>query len=534
MFTARTQLLLFNDAPAFQVKQHCNVGNSLINREAQYSPAYNPFQKTSIINEGNYLYTLAYGTDQQRKKTVLQNGFSTTETRIYSGRYEKETTLAGTKEFHYIPTPSGTVAVNIRTNGIGTTYYLLKDHLGSIMKVVTATGTTIEEHSFDAWGNHRNPADWGLSTFSSPLGINRGYTEHEMLPLFQLINMNGRMYDPLIGRFLSPDPYVPDATNAQDFNRYTYARNNPLLYVDPTGEFVWMPIIIGAAIGGIINVAVNSKNIDKPGQFLSYFGVGALAGALGAGIGAGAVGVAQGALYGLAAGATSGVISGVGNAITDGASFNEVIRRGYQGGLWGAATGAVLGGISGGFRAHKMGFENPWNVKLQDKLDYMMTQYKPDLADQVGEADTKILVGNNKNLKGTGWSNENGNMVKYELEGRTCAGGLTQPEKFAFANGPMGGRYKSDIFLSKNTIRGLWNGSLNAEGILLHEWCHARDYYSGVASYLNTNYPKEVATAMFELRAYQFTPNFPSIQIYLNNYDNYLRTIYPYIPAKGR
>ncbi|MCL2510605.1 MAG: FG-GAP-like repeat-containing protein, partial [Bacteroidales bacterium] len=159
-----------------------HVGNSLINSEAQYSPAYNPFQKTSIINEGNYLYTLAYGTDQQRKKTVLQNGFSTTETRIYSGRYEKETTLAGTKEFHYIPTPSGTVAVNIRIGGSGTTYFLLKDHLGSIMKIVTASGTTIEERSFDAWGNHRNPADWGLSTFSSPLGINRGYTEHEMLP----------------------------------------------------------------------------------------------------------------------------------------------------------------------------------------------------------------------------------------------------------------------------------------------------------------------------------------------------------------
>jgi len=50
--------------------------------------------------------------------------------------------------------------------------------------------------------------------------------------------MNGRMYDPIIGRMLSPDPYVPNGTYTQDFNRYTYARNNPLSYVDPDGEFV--------------------------------------------------------------------------------------------------------------------------------------------------------------------------------------------------------------------------------------------------------------------------------------------------------
>ena len=129
-----------------------------------------------------------------------------------------------------------TVAVNIRNNGSGTTYFLLKDHLGSIMKVITASGTTIEEHSYDAWGNHRKPANWDTLTFSSTLGINRGYTGHEMLPMFQLINMNGRMYDPVIGRMLAPDNYVADATNAQDFNRYSYVRNNPLKYIDPSGE----------------------------------------------------------------------------------------------------------------------------------------------------------------------------------------------------------------------------------------------------------------------------------------------------------
>ncbi len=46
---------------------------------------------------------------------------------------------------------------------------------------------------------------------------------------------NGRMYDPTVGRFLSPDPYVQDATNPQNYNRYAYCLNNPLKYTDPSG-----------------------------------------------------------------------------------------------------------------------------------------------------------------------------------------------------------------------------------------------------------------------------------------------------------
>ena len=227
------------------VTQITQNNNSMIHPLAQQI-TYNPFQKTATIEESNYSYAITYGADQQRTKTVLKNNNTVVETRIYSGLYEKYTAGSSTKELHYIPTPSGTVAVHIKTNGgAGTTYYLLKDHLGSIMKVVDAAGNEKEEHSYDAWGNHRNPVTWALSDFSSTLGI-RGYTGHEHLPYFQLVNMNGRMYDPVLGRMLSPDNFVPDATNSQDFNRYTYARNNPLKYTDPDGE------IISSIITGVI------------------------------------------------------------------------------------------------------------------------------------------------------------------------------------------------------------------------------------------------------------------------------------------
>ncbi len=47
--------------------------------------------------------------------------------------------------------------------------------------------------------------------------------------------MNGRVYDPTLGRFASADPFVSRPANTQSFNRYSYVRNNPLKYIDPSG-----------------------------------------------------------------------------------------------------------------------------------------------------------------------------------------------------------------------------------------------------------------------------------------------------------
>lgn len=67
-------------------------------------------------------------------------------------------------------------------------------------------------------------------------GITRqGLTAQTVLGLMGLNHMNGRVEDPLTGTFLSPDPYVADPTNSQDYNRYTYTYDNPLSYLDPTG-----------------------------------------------------------------------------------------------------------------------------------------------------------------------------------------------------------------------------------------------------------------------------------------------------------
>ena len=67
----------------------------------------------------------------------------------------------------------------------------------------------------------------------------RGFTGHEHLDMFGLINMNARLYDPLLGRFLAPDPYVQLPEYTQSYNRYSYCLNNPLCYVDENGELIF-------------------------------------------------------------------------------------------------------------------------------------------------------------------------------------------------------------------------------------------------------------------------------------------------------
>ncbi|MEI7595984.1 MAG: RHS repeat-associated core domain-containing protein [Bacteroidota bacterium] len=102
-------------------------------------------------------------------------------------------------------------------------------------------GTIANDLSYDAWGNRRNPSTWAvlnsseLSTLNTTLITDRGYTLHEHLNQFALINMNGRAYDSRLGQFLSPDPFVQAPENTQSYNRYAYCLNNPMKYTDPSG-----------------------------------------------------------------------------------------------------------------------------------------------------------------------------------------------------------------------------------------------------------------------------------------------------------
>jgi hypothetical protein len=199
-----------------------------------------------------------------------------------------------------------------------------------------------------------------------------------------LINLNARLYDPVLARFMGMDPYVQAPDFTQSYNRYAYCMNNPLIYTDPDGEF-WH-LIIGAAIGGIVNWATHGCKFTWQG--LGYFGVGAAAGALGAGVGAGissALPVAgtasggfaagflgtsaattatssfvSGALIGGGAGLASGFTTGFGNDLLQGGSFGHALGQGGIYGAIGLGSGALIGGVVGGISAVRDGREF-WN-----------------------------------------------------------------------------------------------------------------------------------------------------------------------------
>ncbi len=137
--------------------------------------------------------------------------------------------------------------------------------------------------------------------------------------------MNGRVYDPLDGRFLSPDNYVQQPTNSQNFNRYSFCINNPLKYTDKTGNWFGIDDLVAAAIGGTINWAMNGCRFDAKG--LGYFGAGAAAGDL--------------ALYGPAGWAAGGAILGASNDALGGGNENQIIQGAFVGAFSGLADGAV-------------------------------------------------------------------------------------------------------------------------------------------------------------------------------------------------
>ena len=140
------------------------------------------------------------------------------------------------------------------------TYY----HLGSWTTITDEDGNIEQELSFDAWGNLRDANTWSGICTQVPM-FDRGFTGHEHLWDFGLINMNGRMYDPVMSSFLSVDNYVQSPDNSQNFNRYAYCLNNPLKYTDPSGEVFGIDdaiIIAGVAIGAYVggSIANNTYN----------------------------------------------------------------------------------------------------------------------------------------------------------------------------------------------------------------------------------------------------------------------------------
>ena len=187
---------------------------------------YNIFNKPVSITEGGKNIHYEYGYNHQRIKAVEYiDGVSRTKTYVNGCEYINS--QGGNVIRTFIAGPTGVFAIAETLQGKTTIHYIHKDHLGSWTTISDNNGNVEQETWFDAWGNCPNP---------DQLMFDRGFTGHEHIKGMNLINMNGRIYDPMTSSMINPDNNIQMPDFAQNLNRYAYCLNNPLTYTDPDGN----------------------------------------------------------------------------------------------------------------------------------------------------------------------------------------------------------------------------------------------------------------------------------------------------------
>ncbi|WP_228412652.1 RHS repeat-associated core domain-containing protein [Chryseobacterium sp. SC28] len=301
----------------------------------------------------------------------LGEGWGGDFTKYYSedGGYEivRNNQTGQEKHILYIggaPYESNIVYLKDYTESSGSYKFLHKDYLGSILAISDETGNAVEQRHYDAWGNFTH-LKIGSQTMivgvqqvtdylaNNNLLLDRGYTSHEHFSEVGLIHMNGRLYDPILRRFLNADENIQDPYNTQNYNKYGYVMNNPLMYNDPNGEFIWFlpaiwaathvfwaTVITGAVIGAAIGAGMYAIQAQISGNWSwGGFGKSILMGSV-----TGAVSAGLGQVF-----SASGFWGSVGNAALAGAGSDGVasIINGTNF-LEGLTKGAVIGGAVAG------------------------------------------------------------------------------------------------------------------------------------------------------------------------------------------
>jgi RHS repeat-associated protein len=285
------------------------------------SNSYTVFNKPYAMSRAGSTVTIDYGPNRERYRRLDNQGGQVTVTH-YVGSIEKISRPGPVIEIkRYLDGE----AIETISGSTRTTQYLFTDHLGSVDVITNASGSVVQSMAFDAFGRRRDAVDYDAFTDPMIVGFDtskttRGFTFHEQLDPVGLIHMNGRVYDPTLGRFLSPDPFVQDPSNTQSLNRYSYVFNNPLSYTDPSGYFSARELV-GVAVAAI-GTYICAGNVQ----------------------------------CGYAGWAAVGAASGGAQAAANGGNLNQVVT----GAVWGAFSSAAFYGVGNYFQgvAGQAGREN--------------------------------------------------------------------------------------------------------------------------------------------------------------------------------
>jgi len=371
------------------------AGEQNYNNDLIQSIVYNENNDPVFIDGMKGDVAFQYGLTSMRQRVTYGGNFSTDGegkfTKYYSenGSYEVVKDNATGKEKHIIyiggtPYESNIVYLKNFTESSGSYKFLHKDYIGSILAISDEAGNKLEQRHFDAWGNftHLQIGNGAIITDkniidNTSLLLERGYTSHEHFAEVGIIHMNGRLYDPLLRRFLNADENIQDPANTQNYNKYGYVLNNPLMYNDPSGEFALIALVAVMAKAAFAAIAITAAtyttialikgNWTVSGFFRSISSAaitGMVSGALSFGIGTlfqvasianslGTTGVtlARAGLHAVSMGVLSSVTGGSfwsGAASGAFASLSGDLLNGVKGGFFASDTGKILTGMTSG------------------------------------------------------------------------------------------------------------------------------------------------------------------------------------------
>lgn len=350
--------------------------NGNITNDGTRTLTYSSYDLVTNIVKGSESSRFKYDASKQRYERYdvkLEDGVLAYYTTYYvDGAYEKVVRTGGgkaalTEQKLYV----GNLVITKRSNNSTDSFlYLHKDHQGSTTTITDAAGDSVQQFVYDPWGKQTAVFDTGLLANYTTPATTKGYTGHEHISHLDLIHMNGRIYDATIGRFMQADPFIQAPTDTQSYNRYSYVKNNPMSYTDPSGFFLdklwkgikkyWRPIVAivaavvtyGAASGwagawGWTTTTTQLGTIAGTGATINlttlsvsgYAFAGAAAGAVAGGIMTGSLsGAAKGALTGAITGGVTGALSSTGTGLSDS------IYRLSLSAVGGCAAGAASGG----------------------------------------------------------------------------------------------------------------------------------------------------------------------------------------------
>jgi RHS repeat-associated protein len=215
-----------------------------------YAVTWSSYNYPTGVNSAGESVTFQYGPNRERWQEIY-TGPNGVEKTNRAGKLFEVAIYGGLAHYrHYIYAGNELVAVDDRTTAASPLYYIVGDHQGGIASIENSAnpGTNFVSESFTAFGMRRSGETWsGPVTAADETAIDgvsrHGYTNQSVLGVNMYLNhMNGRIQDAITGRFLSPDPNVPDPGNTQSWNRYSYVNNNPLTFTDPTGFRIGKPV----------------------------------------------------------------------------------------------------------------------------------------------------------------------------------------------------------------------------------------------------------------------------------------------------